>query len=445
MNASETDRLPTLHEVLNRQTTTPVDLWSFYTFLSQYPYAINFLDFWIDTMAHLRLCKDYVRGIRESVAEWEEVQEKSKTSEGSNNNDTNNRSAETPENRESMSSSMLLEALMNDGLLDFEDSKRVSQFLQGQTDSPRLTRLLENWQKHTDQDLHEDAPFRSPLTGLVDDFLKTQAHDTRKAQITSKQLQGNAKTIVDTYLRSPINSPRYLINLPDHMRQQALHMVVTEQRHVPDVFEPLKSLAYQFLEMECFPQFLSSVALHNLHDDLTQEAKTSRSHDANGSLRRTTNPFAHYTSLSRIVLGMVFLWLGLWLGYVLVFLNYNRGIRVTTIVLFFLGFYFIWTGIYKVDILYALCGVSQSLVSNELVSNKDLEIGLNRNSANHRMGYRAPIFLRLFGGASRLVKIRNPLVDSMIKRRAWWCFFLIIVGTAIFTVIFSCVPGYRLQ
>ncbi|SCU98308.1 LAFA_0G17040g1_1 [Lachancea sp. 'fantastica'] len=444
MNTSKTDRLPTLYEVLNRQTSTPVDLWSFYTFLSQYPYAINFLDFWIDTMAHLRLCKDYVKGIRQSVTEWEDSQEKSKISDGNTNGNMDNaRAAEIPENRESMSSSLLLEALMNDGFLDFEDSKRVSQFLQGQTDSPRLTRLLESWQKHTDQDI-EDAPFRSPLTGLVDDFLKTQAHGSQKAHITSKQLLSNAQTIVDTYLRSPIDSPRYLINLPDHMRQQALHMVVTEQRHDPDVFEPLKSLAFQFLEMECFPQFLTSVALHNLHDDLTKEAISSRSYDADQSLGRTSNPFSHYTSLSRIVLGMGFLWLGLWLGYVLIFLDYNRGIRVTTIVLFFLGFYFIWTGIYKVDILYALCGVTQSLVSNELVSSKDLEIGLNRNSANHRMGHRAPVFLRLLGGTSRLVKIRNPLVNGMIKRRAWWCLFLIAMGTGIFTVIFSCVPGYRL-
>ncbi|SCU91530.1 LAME_0E12882g1_1 [Lachancea meyersii CBS 8951] len=438
MNVVQSERLPTLYEVLNRQTFTPVDLWSFYTFLSQYPYAIRFLDFWIDTMAHLRLCKDYVRGIRESVAEWEVSQEKSKKSIGKNDN-----AVETPENRNSMSSSLLLEALMNDGFLDFEDSKRVSQFLQGQTDSPRLTHLLENWQKQTDQELNSEAPFRSPLTGLVDDFLKTQAKDFHKAQITSKQLLSNAQTIVHTYLESPHDSPRYLIQLPDHVRQQAVYMVQTEKRHDPDVFEKLKSIAFQFMELECFPQFLTRMALHNLHDDITKETPRQIVESKSPS-RRRTNPFSQYTALSRIGLGMVFVWMGLWLGYVLVFLNYNRGIRVTTIIPFFLGFYFIWCGIYRIDVLYAVCGVTQSLVSNELVSTKDLEIGLNRNSANHRMGHSAPIFLRLFGGTSRLVKIRTPLIDSMIRRRAYWCLFLILVSTGIFTVIFSCVPGHRL-
>ncbi|SCV05040.1 LANO_0G17172g1_1 [Lachancea nothofagi CBS 11611] len=435
MTALQSQRLPTLYEVLNRQTTTPADLWSFYTYLSQYPYAINFLDFWIDAMAHLRLCKDYVRGIRESVVEWEESQERT--------NNTGDNSGETRENRDSMTSSLLLEALMNDGFLDFEDSKRVSQFLQGQTDSPRLTKLLGSWQKQTDQEDSTGAPFKSPLTGLVDEFLKTQAHDSHKAQITSKQLLTNAQTIVDTYLKSPSESPRYLINLPDHMRQTALYMVQTEKRHDPDVFEQLKSIAFQFLELDCFPKFLTCVALHNLHDDITiipaQQCSEKRY-----TSKRKSGLFSQYSSLSRIVLGLIFLWLGFWLGYVLVFLNYSRGIRVTTIVPFLLGFYFLWCGIYQIDILFALCGVTQTLVSNDLVSSKDLEMGLNRNSVNHRMGHQAPFIFRLLGGTSRLVKVRHPLINSMLKRRAWWCLFLVLVGTGIFTVIFSCVPGHRL-
>lgn len=64
---SQRARLPTLYEVLNQQTAAPLDLWSFYTYLSQYPHAIVYLDFWTDVMAYLRLCKDYVKGIRESV------------------------------------------------------------------------------------------------------------------------------------------------------------------------------------------------------------------------------------------------------------------------------------------------------------------------------------------------------------------------------------------
>ncbi|SCU79633.1 LADA_0B02080g1_1 [Lachancea dasiensis] len=430
MNAIQSERLPTLYEVLNRQTSAPVDLWSFYTYLTQYPYAIHYLDFWIDTMAHLRLCKDYIRGIRESVVEWEESHEKTRDSQI----DSQNR-----DSKGSLSSSLLLEALMNDGFLDFEDSQRVSQFLQGQTDSPRLTRLLENWQQQAEPDVN----FRSPLTGLVDEFLKTHAQGNRKAQITSKQLLNNAQNLINTYLRSPLESPRYLINLPDHMRDSAVQLVQIEKRHDPDVFEQLKSIAFQFLEMDCFPKFLTEVALHNLHDDITTTTIKTNSEKYN-ILRRKSNPFSQYTSLARIALGLVFLWLALWLGYVLVFLDYSRGIRATTIVPFFLGFYFLWCGIYRVDVLYALCGVTQILVSNELVSPRDLEIGLNRNSINHRLGHNAPFFFHVLGGSSRLVRVRHPLIHTMLKRRGLWCLFLIVAGTAIFTVIFSCVPGHRL-
>lgn len=41
----EKERLPTLYEVLLKKTSPPVDLWAFYTFLSQYPYAIDFWTF----------------------------------------------------------------------------------------------------------------------------------------------------------------------------------------------------------------------------------------------------------------------------------------------------------------------------------------------------------------------------------------------------------------
>ncbi|KAM3160242.1 Bud site selection protein RAX1 [Lachancea thermotolerans] len=427
-------RLPTLYEVLNRQTSAPVDLWSFYTFLSQYPYAINFLDFWIDAMAHLRLCKDYVKGVRESFVEWEDSQERS----GANRD-----SRDSHDNRDSLSSSLLLEALMNDGFLDYEDSKRVSRFLQGQTDSPRLTKLLDNWQKQTEHD--SGAPFKSPLTGLVDEFLKTQAQDFQKARITSKELLNNARNIVHTYLLAPEESSRYLINLPDHMRQNAVHMVLEEKRHDPDVFEQLKAISFQFLEMDCFPKFLSCVALHNLHDDITSSSLSDPLAILGSSAPgRRRSLFARYTTLSRVVLGMIFLWMGLWLGYTLVFLNYSRGIRVTTIVPFFLGFYFIWCGIYKIDILYALCGVTQTLVSNELVSSKDLEIGLNRNAVHNKTRQSTSPVFRVFGGSSRLVSIQQPFVNSMLRRRALWCLVLVLAGTAIFTVIFSCVPGHRL-
>lgn len=424
----QSHRLPTLYEVLNQQTTTPVDLWSFYTYLSQFPHAINYLDFWIDIMAHLRLCKDYVKGIRESVLVWEEANRPSRIPKHDSGVSDNYRS--------SVSTSLLLEALMNDGVLDFQDSKRVSQFLQGQTDSPRLSQLMENWKR---QSAMED---NDRLTEVLDDFLKQEMKESQQPRITTKQLLNNALQIVNMYLSSPQQSPKFLINVPEKIRLDAIHTVQVQQRHDPDVFESLKSVAFQFLEMDCFPKFLGCVALHNLHDDMTDHSSPLGEKTATTQRHTKSSLFSTYTILSRVFLGLLLLGIGFWIGYVLIFLNYSRGIRVVTIVPFFLGFYYVVCGIYQLDVVYALFGVTQNLVTNK--DERDLELGYQRNSSKSSNVRRLPVIFRVLGGRGRLVKVRHPFVDRILKRRSVWCWFLILLGTAIFTVIFSCVPGHRL-
>ena len=69
------ERLPTLYEVLIQRTSQPVDLWTFYTFLSQFPYAINYLDFWVDLMTHTRLCKNYIELVRKSLINFPQEQQ----------------------------------------------------------------------------------------------------------------------------------------------------------------------------------------------------------------------------------------------------------------------------------------------------------------------------------------------------------------------------------
>ena len=40
------DRLPTLFEVLSRQTLAPVDLFSFYIYMRDQQRSVDYLDFW---------------------------------------------------------------------------------------------------------------------------------------------------------------------------------------------------------------------------------------------------------------------------------------------------------------------------------------------------------------------------------------------------------------
>ncbi|OWB61392.1 hypothetical protein B5S31_g2470 [[Candida] boidinii] len=61
------DRWPTLFEILNRKTQAPVDLWSFYVYMRDTQQSIDYLDFWLDSVQHINLCKAYVKGLKKSI------------------------------------------------------------------------------------------------------------------------------------------------------------------------------------------------------------------------------------------------------------------------------------------------------------------------------------------------------------------------------------------
>lgn len=105
---SSRHRLPTLFEVLNLRTQAPVDLWCFYVFMREEYRGIEYLDFWLAVVKHLSLCRNYVRGLRQSIIASERDMSSSRTS------------------------SVLLDTLIQDGTLDDMDSHRLSAFLRGE-------------------------------------------------------------------------------------------------------------------------------------------------------------------------------------------------------------------------------------------------------------------------------------------------------------------------
>lgn len=109
------NRLPTLYEVLNLRTRAPVDLWSFYIFMREQYNGVEYLDFWLDVVKHLSLCRDYARALQ-----------------------LHQLTPTTPE------SSALLENPMQEEYLDDDtDSRRLSAFLRGDGDEnhPSFSRL----------------------------------------------------------------------------------------------------------------------------------------------------------------------------------------------------------------------------------------------------------------------------------------------------------------
>lgn len=411
------ERLPTLYEVLLRKSSPPLDSWEFYTYLSQFPYAIDYLDFWIDLMAHIRLCKDYVKGVRESV-----------------------QASDSPEipghldaDRASVTSSVLLNALLNEGYLDFDSNKRVSQFLQGNVEeSQYVSKLVKSWRRQSGADAEASS---NNLPSLVDEIIRNETRRSKQPKITRKQLINNAIGICNIYLLSPERSPKYLINVPEVLKKDLIYKIQTEHRHDPEVFDNLKNLAYQFLEVDCFPKFLSNVALHNIHDQITNW-RYNNELKKNQNIHCSRSPFSNYTVISRIFAGLLWLGVGFWLGYVLIFLHYSRAIRVVTVVPFLIGCYLIVCGFYQVDIVYSWFGLTQLLMNEPITASKE--------HINRPERLRAPTIFKLLGGRSRLIVIQHPFTRKLLLKRGLWCSCLVITFTAILTVVFSCVPGYRL-
>ncbi|GMM58574.1 Rax1 protein [Maudiozyma humilis] len=482
----QNERLPTLYEVLIQKTKPPLDLWSFYTYLSQFPYAINYLDFWVDLMAHIRLCKDYVKLVHESVIlEHHASVVNNEKTEGHHNGDTevdNDLNQHSSTNSESdnvsVTTSVLLNALLEDGKIDLENTQGMANFLQGEQAgnnnttnySPKIAELIDGWKRHSNVP-HDALNIENPnLAVLMDEILKKHPEGLPLPHISTDDLLSNAVRICDMYLLSPIESEHYLSNIPEDIRQKIVNQVKVHQSYIPDVFDELKTLTYQFLETDCFPKFLSRIALHNIHDEISdwrfrqdvEEApvagtshvphRTNRNKNISSiRYQGTRSPFSNYTSLSRTIFGLLWLGIGFWIGYTLIFLKYSRAIRVTTVVPFAIGSYMIVCGLYQVDILYSWFGVTQRLMyrdndSDNTGSDRNLTNG-DKTAEKQRTGNsetNVSFIFALLGGRNRLIKVEHPFTRALLFKRGLWCCMLAIISTACFTIIFSCVPGYRI-
>lgn len=420
-------RLPTLYEVLIQKTSPPVDLWTFYTYLSQFPYAINYLDFWIDLMAHTRLCKDYINIVRRSLIE---------------------ESRDRAEDVQSVTTSVLMNTLMMEGEEANEDNEDKVR-------GNKVSRLLEEWARDNrfggDERLFNISDTNLP--NLMDEFLQSVSRnrnndngdgEDRIPYISCKQLMNNARHLIRMYIESDSKSERYLSNIPESMRDELIQEVIMDGKYDPLIFHDLKELVYQFLEIDCFPKFLSQVGLHNLHDEISDWRFHKIDREGNsgggGTYNGSRTPFSNYTILSRIIFGLVWLWIGLWIGYTLIFLNYSRSLRVVTVVPFILSMYYIICGLYQVDIIYTWFGVTQRIMySGNLPTNENAP-----NKDDKRDDDDIPWIFILFGGRDRLIRVRHPFIKRLLIRRGLWCTLLVVLFTACLTVIFSCVPGRRL-
>lgn len=410
-------RLPTLYEVLNRRSKSPVDLWGFYIFMRDYQNAVDYLDFWIDCITHLRLCKDYVKGLRESLI----ISERHKSSSDEKHKSTSSEKAENV--RESVSSSLLLEALLSEGLLDDKDNKRVSSFLQGNeyinTSDPRISSIFSPQEEEPlTSTAQPQSPFKDvyePLstpekvfagdiqrrssnkdiftqdrrsTRIVPEQLEKYIANVKNGNINRATLKSSSRNILNTYFQD--TSPKRL-NIPDRIIRKIRHDIDLQGRDDPDVFEDAKNYVYSAMELESFSHFLHHYALHNL---------------------------GNRSCLVRLILGLFLLFAGFWIAYCLIFTNIKpKAIRAVLIVPFFLGVYLILTFFYRLDPLMVLFRYSD---------NPELAIHKNQRRKH---------FVK---------NLYEPFVVSLQKKRALWILLLTCLISAAFSVLFGLVPGHRI-
>lgn len=397
----ELNRLPTLGEILSNKTKSPVDLFTFYKFMKEIENKVEYLDFWFDLVNHLNLCKHYVKGLRNSLIK-----------------NNNFRNSNILENHKSLSSSVLLDMILSDDILQDNDSNRLSQFLRGDlnVNDPKLIDLINQYEvDHPDKnekygDIRPPSGFSSidhkrisSHSKLMDDFNESDIINegqnfekrnsinpsllekivrnspnlsSNSSFITRNNLKESTQNLLLTYF---VDDAEKNLNLPQNLNNQIIRSIEIDGRDDPDIFNNVKSYIFSKIENEHLPNFLNFIAIKNLNSNFL-----------------------------RIIIGLIFLFIAFWIGYVLIFLNYSKPIRIPVLIPFLIGFYSIISSIYLIDPILVWFKRSQSFDSN------------------------------------KLVKIKEPFIFKLLFKRSLWVTFLILLLTAILTLIFCLVPGHRL-
>lgn len=398
-------RLPTLGEILSNKTKSPVNLYTFFLYMQHVEHNTDLLDFWFDLINHLNLCKHYVRGLRELIARNSVAHLSQAENRGLYPLTEDSR-------HKSLSLSVLLDLIVNDHILEDNDLNRLSEFLRGEinldSSDQRIQKLIEKYNDQDDIDpplpIVDNAMYGHFTEKRVSSSLKLLDDDKKRSSANRRLLinpQLLERIIRDSHASSGLfitrNNLRSLshnlllkyfvedseknLNLPTKLNNFIIHAIEVDGRDDPDVFHGVKKYVFNLIENHYLPNFLNYVAIKNVN--------------------RTVN--------IRIVLGFFFIFASFWIAYTLIFLNLRKGYRVTTLVSFLIGFYCLISAVYRLDPLLALLRLSESFVP------------------------RTP-FLRL----------EDRFIYRLLLKRALWVLALIVLCTAVLTIIFSLVPGRRL-
>lgn len=430
-NTIQLGRLPTLGEILSNKTKPPINLYSFYLYMKNVENNVDYLDFWFDLINHLNLCKHYVKGLRESIVRQSTH---SGTAALASNNPFNDNRDSFPlsENKhKSLSLSVLLDLIINDHILEDNDSNRLSEFLRGDinlsTVDPKLKEMIEAY--NAEEPFVQPSPnldtgsfYQTPEkrvssnSKLLDDYMELSQSSPRQDQaVTDSRVTSRRHTplrhsllspsVVERLIKDTSASTHFIsrqnlkdsshnlllkyfvqdseksLDLSPRLNDAVINAIEIDGRDDPDVFNGVKRHVFSRLENEYLPNFLNFIAIKNIN--------------------RSVN--------ARVVIGFFFLFISFWIGFSLIFLDKPKRYRCVVIFTFFCGFYALVSSVYRIDPLLAAFARSESFVPSQ-----------------------------------SFIKIEDSFIYRLLLKRSAWVMFLVLILTAIFSVLFCLVPGKRL-
>ncbi|PPQ73512.1 hypothetical protein CVT26_010334 [Gymnopilus dilepis] len=395
---SRKNRLPSFTEVLSRRTRPPVDLFMFYLFL-QREGAEDILDFWLDVQQHENLCRAYFKDVRKSGRaikdDWPQYWDYARR-RGSIYGTVVGLSPEGGGTKRSTASTGELLTEQDRRNLAAVGDEKGGQGVR--STSPRPSGAASPSEAHENPP-RSSTPFslsgRTPTLFNLKRASRAPTVIPRSAAITKMDLIASAERIFYRYLSpagNAVNSNEsHEIYLPPALRIHTFPLSSSQEpksqtelalmAQIPDLFHAQKEYRFRAMEQDAFPRFLRAKAFGNL---------------------------TPISALVRLILGLICLWIGLAVGFSLIFLDVHpKSKRFFLFIPFALAILFLVSHQYELDPILVFFGQSET----------------------------TPF---------RTLTIREPYVKKLLIGRAIWVTVLVTAFTVALSLLFWAVPGHRL-
>ncbi|KAF7324716.1 RGS domain-containing protein [Mycena kentingensis (nom. inval.)] len=400
--ATRKNRLPSFTEVLSRRTRPPVDLFMFYLFL-QREGSEDILDFWLDVQQHENLCRAYFKDVRKSgrtiKEDWPQYWDYARR-RGSIYGTVVGMNPEggAVTKRSTASTGELLTDQDRHNLANTDEKFGAGY---GASTSPRPYSEGTRVNSTSPDPGRSPSPFgvggggRTPTMFTMKRASRAPTIIPRSAAITRMNLIASAERIYYRYLSPAANtvnsSENHEIYLPPALRIHSFPLSSSQEpksaaelslmAQIPDLFHAQKEYCFRAMEQDAFPRFLRSKAFGNL---------------------------TPVSSLVRLIVGLLTLWIGLAAAFSLIFLDVQpKSKRFFLFIPFTIAILFLVSHQYELDPILVFFGQSET----------------------------TPF---------RTLRIREPYVKKLLLGRAIWVSILVAAFVAALTLLFWAVPGHRL-